>query len=44
MEWFCGQMKLDQTLTEHMVLYWFDGRYPKGILLDEETGLVAVLT
>lgn len=47
LSWFCGQMQLDQNLPEHseqMTLYWFDIYYPKGVLLDYDTGLVAVLT
>ena len=47
LSWFCGQMRLDQTMPEHseqMTLYWFDSYYPKGVLLDFDTGLVAVLT
>ena len=47
LSWFCNQMKLDQNLPEHseqMTLYWFDSYYPKGVLLDYDTGLVAVLT
>lgn len=47
LSWFCGQMKLDQTMSEHseqMTLYWFDSYYPMGVLLDYDTGLVAVLT
>lgn len=47
LSWFCGQMRLDQSAAadpEHMVLYWFDDHYPKGVLLDHETGLVAILT
>ena len=47
LSWFCGQMQLDQTMPEHseqMTLYWFDSYYPKGVLLDYDTGLVAVLT
>lgn len=47
LSWFCRQMRLDQTMPEHseqMTLYWFDSYYPKGVLLDYDTGLVAVLT
>lgn len=47
LSWFCGQMQLDLSLPEHseqMTLYWFDSYYPKGVLLDYDTGLVAVLT
>ncbi len=46
-EWFCGQMRLRQSLPdnlEHAVLYWFDDRYPQVVLLNYETGLVAILT
>ena len=46
-DWFCGQMRLRQSFgdnLEHAVLYWFDGRYPMVVLLNYETGLVAILT
>ncbi len=46
-EWFCGQMRLRDTIQDnldHAVLYWFDGTYPKAVLLNYETGLVAILT
>lgn len=46
-EWFCGQMRLRQSFQDNLdnaVLYWFDSRYPKAVLLNYETGLVAVLT
>lgn len=46
-EWFCGQMRLQESFSDnldHAVLYWFSGRYPKAVLLNYETGLVAILT
>lgn len=46
-EWFCGQMRLRDSFNDNLdnaVVYWFDGRYPKAVLLNYETGLVAVLT
>lgn len=46
-EWFCGQMRLRDSFQEHLdsaVLYWINDYYPKGILLNAETGLVAILT
>lgn len=46
-DWFCGQMRLRnyfQDNLDHAVLYWLNDRYPKGMLLNYETGLVAILT
>lgn len=47
-EWFCGQMGLRESFQDNLdnaVLYWFaGGMYPKAVLLNFETGLVAVLT
>lgn len=47
LEWFCGQMRLREQFSDnldHAVLYYISDRYPKGILLNAETGLVAILT
>ena len=46
-DWFCGQMKLRDTFQDNLdkaELYWFSGYYPKAVLLNRETGLVAILT
>ncbi|MBE6861672.1 MAG: hypothetical protein E7497_02075 [Ruminococcus sp.] len=46
-EWFCSQMRLNERVQDNLdnaVLYWFDEYYPKGMLLNYETGLVAILT
>ena len=46
-EWFCSQMRLRESFhdnLDHAELYWFSGTYPKAVLLNRETGLVAVLT
>lgn len=47
MEWFCRQMRLRdrfQDNLDHAVLYLHKDRFPKGMLLNYETGLVAILT
>ena len=47
-EWFCNMLSLPNIFPDnldHAVLYWFnDGRYPKGVLLNYETGLIAIMT
>lgn len=46
-EWFCGQMRLRESFNDNLdnaVIYWFNERYPKAVLLNYDTGLVAVLT
>lgn len=46
-DWFCGMMRLREQFQDnldHAVLYWLGDRYPKAVLLNAETGLVAVLT
>lgn len=45
--WFCGQMRMEKYFQDDLsnaVLYWFGDYYPKGVLLNYDTGLVAVLT
>lgn len=47
LEWFVGQMRLRKSFQDnldHAVLYWFSGTYPKAVLLNFETGLIAILT
>lgn len=46
-QWFCRQMGLDDPFEgslDNAVLFWIDDYYPKGALLDYDTGLVAILT
>ena len=47
-EWFCKMLSLPnifQDSLDHAVLYWFNnGRNPKGVLLNYETGLIAIMT
>ncbi|MBR1752166.1 MAG: hypothetical protein IJ740_15095 [Ruminococcus sp.] len=46
-DWVCGQMRLRETFQDdldHAELYWFSGLYPKAVLLDRRSGLVAILT
>ncbi len=46
-EWFCSQMRISERFSDNLdnaVLYYIDDYYPKGILLNYETGLVAILT
>lgn len=46
-DWFCRQMKLRELFQDNLdnaELYWFSDYYPKAVLLNRETGLVAILT
>ena len=46
-EWFCGLVRLQDYFQDNLdqsELYWFDDHYPKAVLLNRETGLVAILT
>ncbi len=46
-EWFCSMMRLNERFDDNLdnaVLYLFDDYYKKGMLLNYETGLVAILT
>lgn len=47
-EWFCNMLSLTKRFPDsldHAVLYWFsDSRYPKGVLLNYATGLIAIMT
>lgn len=46
-DWFCEQMKLQDSIQDNLdnaELYWFSDYYPKAVLLNRETGLVAILT
>lgn len=46
LDWFCGQVQLRRAfddVLDHAVLYWFDATYPQAVLLNPETGLVAIL-
>lgn len=47
LEWFCEQMRLRDSFQDdldHAVIYRTLGSFPKVVLLNRETGLVAIMT
>ncbi|MGN0632993.1 MAG: hypothetical protein ACI4JW_03905 [Oscillospiraceae bacterium] len=46
-DWFCVQTRLRESFQDNLdnaEIYLFDDYYPKAVLLNRETGLVAILT
>ncbi|WP_024856341.1 hypothetical protein [Ruminococcus albus] len=46
-DWFCDNARIDESKRdefENAELYWINGNFPNGALLDKDSGYVVILT